>query len=156
MSFELHPRLAADTSFIADWPLCRVLLMEDARYFWLILVPRLSAPSALRIASAATGTSPASADARGGDWPVEITDLTTEQRSLLMEEAARAAEIISHAGSAKLNIASLGNVVPQLHLHVVGRTPGDPAWPGPVWGHSPSVPYDKAARAARIALAHAL
>jgi diadenosine tetraphosphate (Ap4A) HIT family hydrolase len=127
MSFALHPRLAADTSVIADWPLCRILLMEDARYFWLILVPRLEGVS-------------------------EITDLSADERALLMEEAARAGEIISHAGSAKLNIAALGNVVPQLHLHVVGRTPGDPAWPGPVWGHSPAVPYDEAARTARIDL----
>jgi diadenosine tetraphosphate (Ap4A) HIT family hydrolase len=125
--FILHPRLAADTSVIADWPLCRVLLMEDARYFWLILVPRLEGIS-------------------------EITDLTAEQRASLMEEAARAGKMIKRSGSAKLNIAALGNVVPQLHLHVVGRTPGDPAWPGPVWGHSPAVPYDEAARAARIAL----
>jgi diadenosine tetraphosphate (Ap4A) HIT family hydrolase len=127
MSFALHPRLAADTSVIADWPLCRILLMEDARYFWLILVPRR-------------------------EGVTEITDLSADERALLMEEAARAGEIISHAGSVKLNIAALGNVVPQLHLHVVGRTPGDPAWPGPVWGHSPAVPYDEAARTARIDL----
>ena len=69
-----------------------------------------------------------------------------------MEEAARAGRIIKSAGAAKLNIGALGNLVPQLHLHVVGRHPGDPAWPGPVWGHSPAVPYDPAARAARIAL----
>ena len=125
MSFELHPRLAADTSFIADWPLCRVLLMEDARYFWLVLVPRR-------------------------DGVTEITDLSAEDRALLMEETARAGAIIK--GDAKLNIGALGNLVPQLHLHVVARHPGDPAWPGPVWGHSPAVPYDDAARAARIAL----
>ncbi len=125
MSFELHPRLAADTSFIADWPLCRVLLMEDARYFWLVLVPRL-------------------------DGMTEITELTAQDRALLMEETARAGALIK--GDAKLNIGALGNLVPQLHLHVVARHPGDPAWPGPVWGHSPAVPYDDAARAARIAL----
>ena len=125
MSFTLHPRLAADTSFIADWPLCRVLLMEDARYFWLVLVPRL-------------------------DGMTEITELTAQDRALLMEETARAGALIK--GDAKLNIGALGNLVPQLHLHVVARHPGDPAWPGPVWGHSPAVPYDDAARAARIAL----
>jgi diadenosine tetraphosphate (Ap4A) HIT family hydrolase len=123
MSFALHPQLAADTSFIADWPLCRVLLMEDARYFWLVLVPRL-------------------------EGIMEITDLTAEQRALLIEEAARAGQIVE----GKLNIGALGNIVPQLHLHVVARHSGDPAWPGPVWGHSPAVPYDNAARAARIAL----
>ena len=125
MSFTLHPRLAADTSFIADWPLCRVLLMEDARYFWLVLVPRL-------------------------DGMTEITELTAQDRALLMEETARAGALIK--GDAKLNIGALGNLVPQLHLHVVARHPGDPAWPGPVWGHSPAVAYDDAARAARIAL----
>lgn len=127
MSFELHPRLAADTSHVADWPLCRVLLMEDARYFWLVLVPRL-------------------------EGVTEITDLSPTDRARLMEEAARAGEIIKKAGAAKLNIGALGNLVPQLHLHVVGRSPGDPAWPGPVWGHSPAQPYGDADRAGRIAL----
>jgi diadenosine tetraphosphate (Ap4A) HIT family hydrolase len=125
VSFTLHPRLAADTSFIADWPLCRVLLMEDARYFWLVLVPRR-------------------------DGVTEITDLSAEDRALLMEETARAGQIVK--GGAKLNIGALGNLVPQLHLHVVARHSGDPAWPGPVWGHSPAVAYDDAARAARVAL----
>jgi diadenosine tetraphosphate (Ap4A) HIT family hydrolase len=123
--FELHPRLAADTSLIADWLLCRVLLMNDARYFWLVLVPRRASVT-------------------------EITDLSTEDRALLMEETARAAQIIK--GEGKLNIGALGNLVPQLHMHVLSRHPGDPAWPGPVWGHSPAVPYDEAARATRIAL----
>ena len=121
MSFTLHPRLAADTSFIADWPLCRVLLMEDARYFWLVLVPRR-------------------------DGVTEITDLSAEDRALLMEETARAGQIVK--GGAKLNIGALGNLVPQLHLHVVARHSGDPAWPGPVWGFGKSAPYtDEAARA---------
>ena len=67
-----------------------------------------------------------------------------------MEETARAGQIVK--GGAKLNIGALGNLVPQLHLHVVARHSGDPAWPGPVWGHSPAVAYDDAARAARVAL----
>jgi diadenosine tetraphosphate (Ap4A) HIT family hydrolase len=127
LSFQLHPRLAADTSFIADWPLCRVLLMNDARYFWLVLVPRQ-------------------------DGLTEITEMTPEGRAQLMEETARAGAILKQAGVAKLNIGALGNMVPPLHMHVVGRNPGDPAWPGPVWGHSPAVPYDAAALDARIAL----
>jgi diadenosine tetraphosphate (Ap4A) HIT family hydrolase len=127
LTFQLYLRLAADTSFIADWPLCRVLLMNDARYFWLVLVPRQ-------------------------DGLTEITDMTPEGRAQLMEETARAGRIIKAAGAAKLNLGALGNVVPQLHVHVVGRNPGDPAWPGPVWGHSPAVPYDAAALAARISL----
>ena len=127
MTFMLHPKLEADTHFAADWPLCRVLLMEDARYFWLVLVPRLAGVT-------------------------EITELSMADRATLMEEAARAGRIILEAGAAKLNLGVLGNIVPPLHLHVLGRHPGDPAWPGPVWGHSPAIPYDAAARAARIAL----
>lgn len=130
MNFALHHRLEADTAFAADWPLCRVLLMEDARYFWLILVPRRSNA-------------------------VELTDLSQEDRVVLMAEIARAGTIIRASGAAKLNIGALGNVVPQLHLHVVGRTPGDPAWPGPVWGHSPAAPYDPVPRAERLALVRA-
>jgi len=127
VSFALHPRLAADTHFIADWPLSRLLLMNDARYFWLILVPRI--PNL-----------------------IEITELSVFDRSALVEEAARAGRIIKNAGAAKLNIGALGNLVPQLHLHVVGRAPDDPAWPGPVWGHSPPVPYSAALLAERLAL----
>ena len=127
MSFSLHPRLAADTLFAADWPLCRLLLMNEARYFWLVLVPRIAGLT-------------------------EITDLPREDRASLMEEAARAGRIIKSAGAAKLNIGVLGNVVPQLHLHVVGRNPGDPAWPGPVWGHSEREPCDEAAQCHRLRL----
>jgi diadenosine tetraphosphate (Ap4A) HIT family hydrolase len=128
--FEIHSRLAADTSFVADWPLSRVLLMEDARYFWLVLVPRLPEVT-------------------------EITELSPAERALLLEETAHAGTIIKKAGAAKLNIGSLGNLVPQFHLHVVGRHPGDAAWPGPVWGHSAPAPYDSAARLERIALVRA-
>ena len=130
MSFTLHPRLAADTSFVADWPLCRVLLMEDARYFWLVLVPRR-------------------------EDITEITELSAQDRAALMEETARAGRIVKGPvgpDQRKLNIGALGNLVPQLHLHVISRHPGDPAWPGPVWGHSPAVPYDDTARAARTLL----
>jgi diadenosine tetraphosphate (Ap4A) HIT family hydrolase len=127
VSFEVHSRLAADTSFVADWPLSRVLLMEDARYFWLVLVPRLADVT-------------------------EITELSHAERAALMEEAARAGAIIKAEGWPKLNIGSLGNLVPQFHLHVVGRHPGDAAWPGPIWGHSAPEAYDPAARLARIAL----
>ena len=132
MSFVLHSRLAADTHFVADWQLSRVLLMNDARYFWLVLVPRVVLAS-----SAVT----------------EITDLSAADRATLMEEAARAGAIIRHAGAPKLNIGAWGNLVPQLHLHVIGRAPGDPAWPGPVWGHSAPVPYPQIVLAERLALA---
>ena len=127
MTFVLDPRIEDLTVFAADWPLCRVLVMDDARYIWLTLVPR-----------------------RPGI--VEITELTREDRSLLIEEAARAGEIVKRAGAAKLNFGALGNMVPQLHLHVIGRAPGDPAWPGPVWGHGPAVPLTSADREARLSL----
>lgn len=125
--FSLHPRLAADTAFVADWALSRVLLMDDARYAWLVLVPRR-------------------------EGLVELHDLTPTERALLIEELARAgAGLKAITGAAKINIGALGNLVPQLHVHVVARGPGDPAWPGPVWGHSPAVLYDSTSRELRIA-----
>lgn len=127
MSFELHPRLAADTAFVSDWPLCRVLLMNDARYPWLVLVPRRAAA-------------------------VEMADLSAPDRAVLIEDIARASEILRQLpGVTKLNVGALGNLVPQLHVHIVGRHPGDPAWPGPVWGHSPALPYDPESRDRLIA-----
>lgn len=125
--FELHPRLAADTIFVEDWPLSRVLLLNDARYPWLTLVPRR-------------------ADA------VELHDLAPADRTILMEEIARAgAGLKALTGAAKINTGALGNIVPQLHIHVVARAPGDPAWPGPVWGHSPAEPYAPAEREQMLA-----
>jgi diadenosine tetraphosphate (Ap4A) HIT family hydrolase len=124
MSFVLHPRLEADTHFATDWPLCRVLVMDDARYPWLVLVPRRESAA-------------------------EVTGLEAQDRAQLMDEIARAGRLIQGLpGVAKLNIGALGNLVPQLHVHVVGRHPGDPAWPGPVWGHSAGVPYEAEALAA--------
>jgi diadenosine tetraphosphate (Ap4A) HIT family hydrolase len=132
MNFVLHPRLQADTAFIADWPLCRLLLMNDARYPWLILVPRRT-------------------DA------VEMMDLAADDRAVLLQEMMRAAEILRGLpGVTKLNIGALGNLVPQLHVHVVGRHPGDPAWPGPVWGHSPAIPYEAGARDGLVSLVRSL
>jgi diadenosine tetraphosphate (Ap4A) HIT family hydrolase len=128
MTFTLHPRLAADAAFVIDWPLCRVLLMNDSRYPWLILVPRRADMT-------------------------EITDLDTSDRGLLTEEIVRASEIVRRLpGVAKLNMGALGNLVPQLHIHIVGRQAGDPAWPGPVWGHSPAVPYEAGARDALVSM----
>ena len=125
--FALHPRLTADTVFVADWPLTRVVLMDDARYVWLILVPRR--PGVL-----------------------ELHDLAADERVTLIEEVARAGVgLKAVSGAEKINTGALGNVVPQLHVHVIARSPGDPAWPGPVWGHSPAVPYDRALRELRIA-----
>jgi len=131
MSFELDSRLDADTVFVCDWPLSRVLLMNDARYPWLVLVPRRP-----RL--------------------VEIADLAAADRALLMEEIVRAGESLrSLPGVAKLNVGALGNVVRQLHVHVVARRSGDPAGAAPVWGHSPAVPYEPDTRNAVIALVRA-
>jgi|SRR6185312_116156 len=116
--FALHPRLEADSHFAADWPLCRVLVMNDARYPWLVLVPRR-------------------------ERATEVTELEATDRAQLIDEIARAGHLVqAFPGVAKLNIGTLGNLVPQLHVHVVGRRPGDPAWPGPVWGHSAPIPYE--------------
>ena len=108
--FTLDPRLANDTHFLLDAPLCRVGLMDDARFPWLILVPRV--PNVR-------------------EWP----DLSTEHQLQLQAEinaAARALQSVFPHGQ-KLNIAALGNVVPQLHIHVILRHDGDAAWPAPVW-----------------------
>jgi len=124
--FSLHPRLEADAAFVADWALTRVLLMNDARYPWLVLVPRRSGA-------------------------VEIFDLDASDRMLLIEEIARASRGLKQAsGAEKINIGALGNLVPQLHVHVVARRMGDPAWPGPVWGQGAAVAYDGAAMGALI------
>jgi diadenosine tetraphosphate (Ap4A) HIT family hydrolase len=122
--FFLHPRLCADTVFVADWALSRVLLMNDARYPWLVLVPRR-------------------------DGATELFDLEQADRTILIEEVSRAAHGLKElSGAAKINVGALGNLVPQLHVHVVARIPGDAAWPGPVWGQGIATPYDAARREA--------
>lgn len=117
IGFELDPRLAADTVPVARLDLCEVRLMNDARFAWLVLVPQ-----------------------RAG--LVEIADLTPSERTLLWHEADRAgAALRVVAPCDKLNLGALGNIVRQLHVHVVARCEGDAAWPGPVWGSGPAVPY---------------
>ncbi|HZZ24671.1 MAG TPA: HIT domain-containing protein [Roseiarcus sp.] len=129
MSFVLDERLARDTFVIGDWPLTRLLLMNDARWLWLILVPRL-------------------------EGMVELTDLELADRTQLMDEAGRASRFLkNHVRADKINVGVLGNIVRQLHLHVVARFIGDPAWPRPVWGHGPATPYDAAAARALTAAA---
>lgn len=119
--FLLHPRLEADTVFITDWALSRVLAMNDARTPWLLLVPRRAELT-------------------------EVHELSTADRAELMEEIARAsAALKSLTRAAKINIGALGNLVPQLHIHIVARNPGDFAWPGPVWGQGAAQPYEPAA-----------
>jgi diadenosine tetraphosphate (Ap4A) HIT family hydrolase len=109
--FILDPRLQADTCRIASFPLCEVLLMDDARFPWLILVPRR--PGA-----------------------VEVADLSDADQAALWREVTRAAAALRTVMPCdKLNLGALGNVVRQLHVHVIARLEGDAAWPGPVWGH---------------------
>ncbi len=129
MSFALDERLAKDALFVGDMRLSRVLLMNDARWPWLILVPRR-------------------------EGAVELTDLDAADCALLIEEAACAARFLkAHTGALKINLGALGNVVRQLHLHVVARNVGDPAWPGPVWGHGAATLYREAEAQALIAAA---
>ncbi len=126
MSFALDQRLAKDTLVVGDLPLCRVLLMNDSRWPWLVLVPRR-------------------------EGAIELTDLDGSDRTVLIEEAAQAAAFLkAHAGALKINLGALGNIVRQLHLHVVARNVGDPAWPGPVWGHGVAAPYAQAEARALI------
>ena len=124
--FELDDRLAADTVPIGDLNLCRVLLMNDGRYPWLILVP-------------------AKPDL------TEIGDLARYDRIVLMDEMEHASNAIRALyNPIKVNVGALGNVVRQLHVHIVGRTECDPAWPGPVWGHSAAEAYAPEAIAMRV------
>lgn len=126
-AWHLHPQLADDTHPLATLALCELRLMDDANYPWLVLVPRVE-------------------DA------VELVDLNAAQRHELTDEIDR----VSHALRAvfrphKLNIAALGNLVPQLHVHVIARYEDDPAWPRPVWGTAEARPYTAEALIERIA-----
>lgn len=115
--FMLDKRLAAVTVQLRDLPISRLLVMDDARYPWLVLVPRR---------------------AHLTEWhELEATD-----RIMVSEEIATvSAALKSLTRCHKINVANLGNVVAQLHIHVIARNPGDAAWPGPVWGQGEAVPY---------------
>ncbi|MCA0198033.1 MAG: HIT family protein [Proteobacteria bacterium] len=122
-TFALDPRLAADSVFVADGPLSQVRLMDDARFPWLLLVPRV--PGA-------------------AEW----IDLDGGQQRLLLAEINRVSHLLrAEPGVEKLNIAALGNIVRQLHVHLVGRHSADPAWPGPVWGNGTAVRHEAGALA---------
>ena len=124
--FLLDPRLAADSLFIADGPLSQIRLMDDARYPWLLLVPRV---------------------ADIAEW----IELVGNQQRLLLAEINQAGKLVHvEPGVEKLNIGALGNVVRQFHVHLVGRHAGDPAWPGPVWGNGTALRFSPAQRQARI------
>lgn len=121
-AFKADPAFDAGSVVACDWPLCQVRLQDDARYPWLILIPRR------------TGLH-------------EIEDLTPAERAALMDEVVRAGDMVRAMGQAagrpvqKLNVAALGNVTAQLHIHVVGRRHDDGQWPDPVWGRGPATPY---------------
>ncbi len=116
--WSLHPQLKKDTIELGDLPLSRVLVIKDANYPWLLLVPRRSSV-------------------------VEIIDLDEVAQAQLMTETTRVARALKDVTQCdKLNIAALGNVVPQLHVHVIARRTSDAAWPRPVWGAVPALDHD--------------
>jgi diadenosine tetraphosphate (Ap4A) HIT family hydrolase len=118
VNFDLHAQLEADTVPLAEWPLSRVLLMNDRRFPWLILVPRIASAT-------------------------EVFELAHAQRAVLWREVdVAASKLKAETGALKINIGALGNVVRQLHVHVVARNEGDGAWPGPVWGSGTRIPYE--------------
>ena len=120
--FKADPAFDAGSVLVCDWPLCQLRLQDDARFPWLILIPRRPALH-------------------------EVEDLTPAERTMLMDEVVRAGEMVRALGQAagrpvqKLNVAALGNVTAQLHVHVIGRRHDDGLWPEPVWGRGASVPY---------------
>lgn len=120
--FELDERLSRDTLFVADLGLCQLRLMNDSRWPWFVLVP-------LR------------------DGISEVFELTPLDQAMLTFEINMVAEALKKAtGCAKINVAAIGNIVRQLHVHVIARSEGDANWPGPVWGFEKPVAYDKDAR----------
>jgi len=128
--FQLDPRLAADTIAVAALELCDVRLMDDARFAWLVLVPR-----------------------RPGC--VEITDLPANEQARLWHEVnCTSAALRASVPCDKLNLGALGNIVRQLHVHVVARVQGDAAWPGPVWGSGAAQPWPDIEREALIGHLH--
>ena len=122
--FKADAAFEAGSVFAVDWPLCQVRLQDDARFPWLILLPRV-------------------------EGAVELDDLTPEQRTVLMEEMVRAGELVRALGQAagrpvdKLNTAALGNVTRQLHVHAVGRRRDDGLWPDPIWGRPGAVRFSE-------------
>lgn len=116
--FAMHPRLEADSVYLCRWTLCQVRLINDARYPWLMLVPEQ--PNITE--------------------PFELT--AGDQAQLWRESMALAGWMKGYFQADKMNVAALGNVVPQLHVHHVARLVNDSAWPGPVWGVGEAEPYD--------------
>lgn len=115
--FELAPELKRDCIELADWPLCKVLLLNDSQYPWFILVPRQNNLK-------------------------EIIDLSEQNQIVFIKESAILSKLIQEVFAPdKLNVAAIGNMVPQLHIHHIARFKNDVAWPAPVWGKFPVKPY---------------
>ena len=133
----LDPAFIATSHELGELPLCHARLQADARYAWIVLIPR------------------------GGPLR-EIGDLPPGEPERLMGEILRAGEAVRAVGEAlgrpvqKLNVGALGNVTPHLHVHVVGRRADDAAWPDPVWGRGPAVAYEPAAQERALAAARAV
>jgi len=128
-SFELDSRLAADCIRVGRLPLSLLLLLNDARYPWFVLVPQRSGVS-------------------------EVFQLSDDDQQQLWRESAQLARHLMQGFHAdKINIGALGNLVPQLHVHHIARFSTDPAWPGPVWGHSTPEPYAKHGISERVGMA---
>lgn len=121
-AFQVDPALASGSVAAVDWPLCHVRIQDDSRFPWLILIPRRSGLH-------------------------ELEDLDPVSRAALTEEIVRAGRYVRDIGDAlgrpvqKLNVAALGNITAQLHVHVVGRRHDDGLWPDPIWGRGAAVPY---------------
>lgn len=119
---RIDPAFLRTSEALGELALCHARLQADARFPWIVLIPRLSGAR-------------------------ELEDLSASARAQLMEEVVRASEAVRAVGAAvgrpvqKVNVGQLGNVTPQLHVHVVGRREEDPAWPGPVWGFGQAEPY---------------
>ena len=130
--FQLHPALPATSEPVGDLDLCHVRFHSDARWPWVVLIPRI-------------------------DGAREFEDLSVPDRVRLMEEVVLAGAAVRAAGQAlgrpveKLNVGQLGNLTPQLHVHAVGRRADDAAWPGPVWGVGVAVAYNPATLTTAIA-----
>lgn len=117
MTFELHPQLAKDSFHLFDFKLCQIRLINDQRFYWLLLIPKVAKA-------------------------IEITDLSEEDYQQLWQEVRLLSQVVKPLKQAdKLNIATLGNMVPQLHLHLIARLTKDAAWPNPVWGVGLAEPY---------------
>lgn len=125
--WQLDARLADDSHPVAQLPLCELRLMDDSHHPWLVLVPRVAGAT-------------------------ELIDLSESQQHAVLREVTQACRVLRERFAPdKLNVAALGNLVPQLHVHVIARYTGDIAWPRPVWGQAAMKPYTPEALVERVA-----